>query len=539
MQSKKLKFKENGITLIALVITIIVLLILAGVSIAMLTGQNGILTQAQNAKNTTEQASIKEENDLLKINDYITSSLDDIKVEQVIDENPGVLEQDSTDSNMYIINSIEDLVFFSYDVRNGNEYEGKTVKLGFDLDFNSTKSYVEPYRTDYSQYGYDGKLKECLANNGWISIGDTINIAANNFKGTFDGNNKNIYHLLINNRNINDITYVGLFANNYGIIKNLNLKNMVSNSSGENGVYYFIGGISGNNKGTIINCTVDGNFETEGNYALISGISGRNEGNIELCTNYSKIFGKSMYIAGIVAQNLAQVKKCANFGEINSQKFGRYIGGITGLTMADDSSVKESFNGGNINVSKSDSYTTHTGGVAGQAMSNISNSYNKGNIFANISLENIESRLGGICGDTSSELNNCYSYGRIEINRSSTDNQVFLGGITGILANNYIKNVYSSMEFKLNKLDSSVNIGNVIGKIQEGAHVGGTSDLYFYGENEAIGNNLSDFDINCIKFDKKPAQVEILNIINANDNKFVEDTVNSNDGYPLLNWEDR
>ena len=50
----KLNLKgRRGITLIALVITIIVLLILAGVSIAMLTGQNGILTQAQNAKTTT------------------------------------------------------------------------------------------------------------------------------------------------------------------------------------------------------------------------------------------------------------------------------------------------------------------------------------------------------------------------------------------------------------------------------------------------------------------------------------------------------
>ena len=48
----KTKVKENqkGITLIALVITIIVLLILASVSIAMLTGDNGILTQANNAK---------------------------------------------------------------------------------------------------------------------------------------------------------------------------------------------------------------------------------------------------------------------------------------------------------------------------------------------------------------------------------------------------------------------------------------------------------------------------------------------------------
>ena len=55
---------NKGITLIALVITIIVLLILAGVSIAMLTGENGILTQAQNAKNRTAEAEAQERQDL-------------------------------------------------------------------------------------------------------------------------------------------------------------------------------------------------------------------------------------------------------------------------------------------------------------------------------------------------------------------------------------------------------------------------------------------------------------------------------------------
>ena len=53
---EKLKQKK-GITLIALVITIIVLLILAGISIAMLTGNNGILTQAQNAKEQNTEGS--------------------------------------------------------------------------------------------------------------------------------------------------------------------------------------------------------------------------------------------------------------------------------------------------------------------------------------------------------------------------------------------------------------------------------------------------------------------------------------------------
>lgn len=52
--------KENGITLIALVITIIVLLILAGVSIAMLTGDNGILNKATSAGDATREAEMKE-----------------------------------------------------------------------------------------------------------------------------------------------------------------------------------------------------------------------------------------------------------------------------------------------------------------------------------------------------------------------------------------------------------------------------------------------------------------------------------------------
>ena len=62
MKEKKetTKRKEQGITLIALVITIIVLLILAGVSIAMLTGENGILTQANNSKIQQSHGAVRE-----------------------------------------------------------------------------------------------------------------------------------------------------------------------------------------------------------------------------------------------------------------------------------------------------------------------------------------------------------------------------------------------------------------------------------------------------------------------------------------------
>ena len=90
-----------------------------------MTGDNGILTRANQAKEETEQAEKEEKNDLEKQADFINEYTNGIKVEQVTDENPGVLEAEGTDT--YIINSIEDLVFFADNVTKGNNYEGKIV----------------------------------------------------------------------------------------------------------------------------------------------------------------------------------------------------------------------------------------------------------------------------------------------------------------------------------------------------------------------------------------------------------------------------
>lgn len=61
-----MKKNNLGITLIGLVVTIVVLLILAGVSIALLTGDNGIMTQAKKAKITNELSEYKEQVELYK-----------------------------------------------------------------------------------------------------------------------------------------------------------------------------------------------------------------------------------------------------------------------------------------------------------------------------------------------------------------------------------------------------------------------------------------------------------------------------------------
>ena len=61
-----MKRNVRGITLIALVITIIVLLILAGVAIMTLTGENGLIKRAEKAKEETLIAQYKERIDLIK-----------------------------------------------------------------------------------------------------------------------------------------------------------------------------------------------------------------------------------------------------------------------------------------------------------------------------------------------------------------------------------------------------------------------------------------------------------------------------------------
>ena len=63
--------KEKGITLVALVVTIVVLLILAGVSINLVLGQNGLISNAKNARNKTLEAEKTEGANLNIASDYI------------------------------------------------------------------------------------------------------------------------------------------------------------------------------------------------------------------------------------------------------------------------------------------------------------------------------------------------------------------------------------------------------------------------------------------------------------------------------------
>lgn len=70
--------QERGITLVALVVTIVVLLILAGVSISLVIGQNGIVTKAQEGAHNYQVAANKEKTELNTAADELNQILENV-----------------------------------------------------------------------------------------------------------------------------------------------------------------------------------------------------------------------------------------------------------------------------------------------------------------------------------------------------------------------------------------------------------------------------------------------------------------------------
>ena len=474
----KVAKEKKGITLIALVITIIVLLILAGISISMLTGNNGILTRAQEAKNKTEEAEKEEKDKLGDMEDIINEYATGITVEQVTDENPGVLEGTGTDDDPYTINSIEDLVFFSYDVNNGNTYEGKTVKLALSLDFNSNKSYVEPLRTDYGKYGYDGELKTLLTTGeGFKPIGTYLNANTSvadetntPFMGIFDGNGYKIDGMRI----VSEEKGKGLF----GLINNGTVRNLTigENCNIDAGVSF--GSIVGYlyNNSSVANCINKANLKASGtNFGGIVGTNGKGC-NVERCINVGSMEGKEIS-GGIVGNNSGNISYCYNEGVI---KADNTAGGIcdynTGI-------IENSYNKGEIT-----SETSYGGGIAATITNNgvVKNCYNTGKVTG-ISSSNV----GGVVGYMMSENNqilNCYNIGFV----TAEDN--LGGGVLGFMLAGRVENCYS--------LENVVNGGN--------------------------GRDITGIEI-------KSSQ-ELKNLASILGSAYKSDT-NKNNGYPILDWE--
>ena len=504
--SFKVAKEKKGITLIALVITIVVLLILAGVSIAMLTGDNGILTQATKAKEETESAAKNETSDLANLESLINEYQSNIKIDQVTDSNPGTLEQE--DTNTYVINSIEDLVVFADNVTKGNNYSGKTVKLGISLDFNSTKSYVDPFRTDYGEYGYNGALKTLLTSGeGFIPIGTMYdsNISTNHFEGIFDGNNNTIYNLYQNIEKSDYVLVTGLFGTNMGTIKNLQIRNANMNAS-TNNMYVLIGTITGRNNGNIESCSSTGlmNIEANGVTEIYAGgISGLGNPTIENSIN-----------------------KCFSNMEIDvetNNNDGIIIGGIGNNGGG---SISNCYFGGKIDVTGSKDNQKFIGGIC-SAVPEIRNCYNFGKIFVNTPNNVNATYIGGISYG-SNNISNCFNIGTIECYNSLS----YVGGINANAQNENITNCYNVGNLTVegtNKISGSlVGVGKSL-TIENSKWLVGTAS-------SAIGNNLGEITDNSKSVNTFEEMPSVLSIVNSEE-AFKEDSNNINSSYPILEWQ--
>ena len=137
--------REKGITLIALVITIIVLLILAGVTIATLTGNNGVLTKATEAKDETTQ-STAEEMVSLAIGSLQTKNLGDRS--QITPE--AIANQVMED------NDIENVTAEGSEFPTNIVFADDGIKVGVNLDFEV--GAIGSYDGIYSESGLEGKI---------------------------------------------------------------------------------------------------------------------------------------------------------------------------------------------------------------------------------------------------------------------------------------------------------------------------------------------------------------------------------------------
>ena len=178
--------KERGITLIALIVTIIVLLILAGVTIATLTGDNGILTKATEAKDKTEEGEEEEKVKLSAVGALAKENGEGISQDNLEEElgeyfdsadfnlEPGTSE---TGEEGYIVtikenNEEGNTYFVSKDGRVG-EYivrEPAEPTLGIGANFDMSNGVIEVKFLDGTSYNTTDTPNHPILKEGMIAI---------------------------------------------------------------------------------------------------------------------------------------------------------------------------------------------------------------------------------------------------------------------------------------------------------------------------------------------------------------------------------
>ena len=472
---KKLCNIEKGITLIALIITIVILIILSTIAIGFVFGDNGLITITNIARDKTIEDREKEEINLAysaaklkKIengeigtnitdaelnsefeynktkanatgnvtlivtfeetnNSYIINQDGEIEkdnTEKVNDQNPGELSGDGDINNPYKILSIEDLIYFANQVNSGNNYEGKVIELGVSLNFSSNNSYALESSLE------PGGLKEELTSGEgfepigtyWYAIGnnETQQITEQNapyiFKGTFDGKNNSLINLYINRTR--EIKVSNLDEENIMI--------MIEYFNDEQSLF-------GKNIGNIINLNIE-NANLNGDYN-VAGICGTNQGVIDNCHTTGKMnsTGSTGITSGIVGDNVGDIKNSTASGELS----GTYS--VSGISCTNYKNVSNCINYAKINENNG----LFTAGIVSKnaPTGTVENCLNVADVKGELLqiVTNANPKCAGIVANNEGNIVKCVNTGNI----TQYGYRTYIGGISGY-ADGKISQCYST-----------------------------------------------------------------------------------------------
>lgn len=415
--------QTKGITLVALVISIVIIIILATIAINFTFGDNGLITMALYAKDKTEESILNERIAFASLEWNLKS---DEEKQKWSNENPSYTKDLNGYLKWYLdINNIK-----IFDRGSGTAQDPYIITK--ELQFKNLSIFPNDYFSLNNNLDFENE-----------SI-STIFSATNPFNGFLNGNG-----FTVSNIQLKDNSLLGFTSNNC-IIQNVNFENITMEIN-EN--------IKQNtNLGLLINTASGGelnNIRVEGNLKVVN-TNLKSDSNIMNC------------VGGVVgnAQN-TNITNCIFKGNIDISNFGvlrcgGIVGRCAGAMTIDKCGADVSMNFDNI------LYDGNVGGIVGYAYSDayVKYSYSRGNIYSN---SKEYQAIGGIIGysDGYNTLNRSYSLISIEC---TGEGEIDIGGICGgkynPQGNGWFYGGYAANSIDVSKMenDSQIYVGGVLGK---------------------------------------------------------------------------
>ena len=359
MRNKRNFKQENGITLVALIITIIILVILASVAITTVYNTGIIRFVTEGVANYSE-AGVNENRIMNGTMSYVSSVVADIYSIMGVEGENGeggevtLITLNKTEASMYTGETLQLMTNVTLDdAKNKNVVwssseeaiatvdedglvtavsDGEvvvTAKITDGIDLEATCKItvnlirnladLENFR-DRVNTGqtFEGKAVRLMADidlsskynetngNSWTPIGNYGTDTTHIFKGKFEGDNHTIKNLYINTTE----GYQGLFGYNSGTIRDIRVEGKITGSGD------YTGGICGWSISSISNCSSKVTIKT--NSSRVGGIAGYSSGTLTRCINEGDVNGTSR-VGGICGSAGAYlISECGNIGTIEA-----------------------------------------------------------------------------------------------------------------------------------------------------------------------------------------------------------------------------